>query len=415
MAGHGSRFTEFGFRTPKFLLPIDDTGKTMIQAAVETLNCPTDSTYSFVTLKNILSDSLKNSLKKFNGSWGTPLTEVTDGPATTALQGLPDDENVPILISNSDQILQNWDCVNFLEKCDGYDGAVLTYTPPYEIKIGDTDKHSYVNKEGTLFAEKTVLSNDALIGVHYFRNRSVFIDAYNDMVSHNNRAPNGEFYISLMYNSVVQLGGKVRVVPLQTEEQFFPTGEPNDYFTYLNQITHFGPKNMERFNFTVGDLNVSLQEVDSITNERRVVGAVLTGTGRGTLFLSKQIRLTTPRTLLVIQHPILEEEKDKMAHIDDMTRGWSVGDFEPSFIRTNLFEIGILTHKKGEKWPFHIHDELAEYNHLLSGDMLINGIKYTSGDSFMFEKGHPAVPEFLTDCEVICIKVPSVPGDKRII
>ena len=41
--------------------------------------------------------------------------------------------------------------------------------------------------------------------------------------------------------------------------------------------------------------------------------------------------------------------------LSDTYRGWVIGDFEPSLLKTKDFEVGILTHLKGEQWPAHYH------------------------------------------------------------
>lgn len=98
--------------------------------------------------------------------------------------------------------------------------------------------------------------------------------------------------------------------------------------------------------------------------------------------------------------------------IEDFYRGWLVGDFEPSLIRTKDIEFGILTHKKDEVWPKHVHMLADEYNVLIEGRMTVNGQDINKGDIFIIEKGEPAEPKFLEDCKVLVIKVPSVIGDK---
>ena len=95
-----------------------------------------------------------------------------------------------------------------------------------------------------------------------------------------------------------------------------------------------------------------------------------------------------------------------------MTRGWFIGDFEPSVLRTRDFEVGILTHKKGETWPAHYHSVATEYNVLLEGRMRIAGEVVTPGDVFWFDPGDVADPEFLEDCRVCVVKTPSIIGDK---
>lgn len=98
--------------------------------------------------------------------------------------------------------------------------------------------------------------------------------------------------------------------------------------------------------------------------------------------------------------------------ITDYVRGWFIGDFEPTVLRTKDFEVGVLSHHKGESWASHYHKDSVEYNVLVSGKMIIQGQELNSGDVFVFEKGEIADPVFLEDCTVVCVKVPSIPSDK---
>jgi len=59
--------------------------------------------------------------------------------------------------------------------------------------------------------------------------------------------------------------------------------------------------------------------------------------------------------------------------IKNMFRGWFIGDFEPSILKSKDFEVAILFHPKGEKWPKHFHKESVEINVLITGKMIING------------------------------------------
>ena len=99
-------------------------------------------------------------------------------------------------------------------------------------------------------------------------------------------------------------------------------------------------------------------------------------------------------------------------NLGNMFRGWFIGNFEPSIYRTDKFEVGVLFHAKGEKWPKHYHKEVVEVNVLISGKMIINGKSLSPGNIFLFEKNEIAEPEFLEDCTIVCVKSPSVPGDK---
>lgn len=107
----------------------------------------------------------------------------------------------------------------------------------------------------------------------------------------------------------------------------------------------------------------------------------------------------------------------RQAKLEDFFRGWFIGDFEPTMLRTKDFEVGILSHAKDEYWAPHYHKVAIEYNVLISGKMMIEledgSIKYLNpGDVFAFERGEISKPYFLEDCKILVVKVPSAIGDK---
>jgi len=99
-------------------------------------------------------------------------------------------------------------------------------------------------------------------------------------------------------------------------------------------------------------------------------------------------------------------------NLKDMFRGWFIGDFEPCVSKQSGFEVGYLLHKKGEKWPSHLHKNLNEVNLLVSGKMILNDIEINENEIFIINKNIIASPVFLEDCNIICIKIPSMVGDK---
>lgn len=101
----------------------------------------------------------------------------------------------------------------------------------------------------------------------------------------------------------------------------------------------------------------------------------------------------------------------KVSRIEDYKNGWFIGNFEPSVLKTKEFEVGIMQHKQGEEWPCHYHTG-TEINYLVSGNLRIQKIVLQPGDIFMLEPYEVADPEFLTDCTVVVVKTPSIPGDK---
>jgi quercetin dioxygenase-like cupin family protein len=105
----------------------------------------------------------------------------------------------------------------------------------------------------------------------------------------------------------------------------------------------------------------------------------------------------------------------KVGKLSDTYRGWVIGDFEPSLLRTKNFEVGVLKHPKGEKWPAHYHKIATEYNILVAGTMRLCDIELVAGDTFILEPNEIADPTFHEDCTIVCIKVPSDTKDKYIL
>jgi hypothetical protein len=105
----------------------------------------------------------------------------------------------------------------------------------------------------------------------------------------------------------------------------------------------------------------------------------------------------------------------KIGKLTDHERGWIIGDFEKSLLRTKDFEVCVRVHPKGELYGAHYHKIITEYNVLVSGKMTMCGVELNTGDTFIVEPNEIADPVFLEDCTVVCVKTPSIPGDKYIV
>ena len=99
-------------------------------------------------------------------------------------------------------------------------------------------------------------------------------------------------------------------------------------------------------------------------------------------------------------------------NIADFKGGWFIGNFEPSIINTSSFEVSVKTHAAGEPWQRHYHKEAIEINYVISGTVQINDETYRQGEFFIVHPGTIVDPSFPLDCCILCVKTPSVPGDK---
>lgn len=440
MAGLGTRFTAYGFKTNKYLLPINLNLQPMIELAITSLNISEPCKYFFIIneedgYNQNLRTLLGNICKKYGFLFKIQsVSKLTEGPASTVsiIRNLINMEQ-PIIVSNSDQILENWNFKNFINTCNNYDGCVLTYEPDYQLEIGKTDKHSFVRisaDTGTVIEcrEKIVLSKKALVGVHYFSSAALFFDAYDYMVQTNMRAPNCEFYLSLCYQSMLEMSKTVGIHDMQPEEIFWPVGEPDDYFKYLYSIGgykhHVASLENNTPLFANGVSYIKYKKVSKgtiIENPGLILllsGDAITTSGINLeKYNTTNININTNSDCGIVlikcdeynpcDHPIAS-----IYYPSNYTRGWMIGNFSPAIFKTRQFELGILTHNKNEKWDFHYHSYMGEINLLLEGQMILNNYSINKGQTFYIPENQIACPNFIEDCKVLCIKIPSVVGDK---
>jgi len=99
-------------------------------------------------------------------------------------------------------------------------------------------------------------------------------------------------------------------------------------------------------------------------------------------------------------------------NINNMDRGWFIGNFVPSVHTTEDFEVGFKEHSAGEQYGYHYHKVVKEINLLISGKMKIHDQELNPGDIFILDPYEIADPVFLTNCQIVCIKIPGLSGDK---
>ena len=98
----------------------------------------------------------------------------------------------------------------------------------------------------------------------------------------------------------------------------------------------------------------------------------------------------------------------KILKFKDMKSGWFIGNFEPTAYKTDNFEVNYRIHKAGEQWDTHYHTHVTEINLLIKGKMRMQNTLINAGDIFIVNPFEISDPEFIEDCEVICVKTPSL-------
>ena len=98
--------------------------------------------------------------------------------------------------------------------------------------------------------------------------------------------------------------------------------------------------------------------------------------------------------------------------LDDMVRGWFVGDFEPTVHRSSEVEVAIKAYSAGETEARHVHRIATELTAVVSGSVRMDGADLHAGDIVEIAPGQPSDFLALTDAVVVAVKLPAVAGDK---
>lgn len=228
MAGAGSRFADAGYSFPKPL--IDVAGTPMIKAVVD--NLAIDAKYTYIVQKD--------HYEKYNLSFLlnaiTPecnivqVDGITEGAAVTCLlakEFINNDE--PLVMANSDQIV-DWSSREFLYDLysKNADGGIATFKSSHpKWSYAKTDSLGLV----TEVAEKKPISDNATVGIYYWKHGSDFVKYAEQMINKDVRV-NGEFYTCPVFNEAIQDGKMIYTVPVK---KMWGIGTPEDLQEYLRR------------------------------------------------------------------------------------------------------------------------------------------------------------------------------------
>lgn len=242
MSGSGSRFQEKGYKDPKPLIEVD--GYPMIKHVVDLF--PNETNIKFIcNTEHASSTNMINILKSI-----APTSKIysimkhKDGPVPTVLHRaneINDDEEV--IISYCDYGTY-WNYPGFLNDMRNHnaDGGIACYTGFHPHMLGK-DHYAYV-KETNKWAEKiqekkpftdNKMNEYASNGTYYFRTGAIMKQYFNKLVNNNVRV-NNEFYVSCVYNLMIEDNLKVRVFEIENMLQW---GTPFDLEVYKTWSQYF--------------------------------------------------------------------------------------------------------------------------------------------------------------------------------
>ena len=242
MSGVGQRFIDAGYKTPKPLIEID--GKTIIEHVCDLF--PGEEKFTFIcNSKHLAETEMRQILKQIK-----PKSNIIEIPmhkkgpvyAVTLIEGLIDDSEEVIV--NYCDFGTYWDYSEFLRHTRNRfaDGAIPSYKGFHPHMLGTTN-YAFIKddkqwlkriKEKEPFT-KNRMNEFASNGTYYFK-KGKFVKKYFKKLIKNDINLNGEFYVSLVYNLMVEDNLSISVYNIQHMLQW---GTPQDVDEYKTWSKYF--------------------------------------------------------------------------------------------------------------------------------------------------------------------------------
>ena len=244
MAGEGSRFKKYGYKTSK---PFIRIGKeSLLEKCIKSL--PTSENYVFVLRKN---DSLKDLIEKdvnktlpAKNNTFVSIEEKTDGQAITCMLAESYfDKEESLMISSCDYELRyNPERLNRLleRECDA---AIFTFKLG-SLPVGSYDNFAYcVSSDGSnveQVVEKSCVSekpheDHMVTGTFWFLKGKYFIEGVKDLIKEDVKV-NGEYYVGTSINYLINKGLRVKIFEVDNWISFGDPTELNLYYFWQDYM-----------------------------------------------------------------------------------------------------------------------------------------------------------------------------------
>jgi RpiB/LacA/LacB family sugar-phosphate isomerase len=264
IAGRAQRFIDQGYEMPKPLIMVVD--RLMIDLAMSSLNWKDCNLIFIVRKDHVYSFSIDTVLRNiFGNDIKVVETEgITRGTLCTCLLAREYIDDNPLVIYTPDVYFENtFDPYSIDEDTDG---LLLTFK-------ANSPSHSYVQIDGkgnaVKTAEKVVISQNAAVGVYYFKNGSKFVE-YGDKMVEDEITTNGEFYLCPIYNFFIKNGSLIKIKEV---EKMHVLGTPEELEFYVENVRpklidkkislcsdHSGFEAKEQFKKVLNELNIGFTD-----------------------------------------------------------------------------------------------------------------------------------------------------------
>jgi quercetin dioxygenase-like cupin family protein len=105
----------------------------------------------------------------------------------------------------------------------------------------------------------------------------------------------------------------------------------------------------------------------------------------------------------------------KVNKLNEFTKGWVIGNFNPTLFETDEFEVAVKTYKAGDYEETHFHSIATEWTIICKGRVEMNGNQFVEGDVITIQPGEATDFKVIEDTITTVVKIPSVKGDKYIV
>ncbi len=238
MSGKGKRFVEAGYRDPKPLIHVN--GAPIIKHVIDLF--PGETDIHCICNREHLETTDMRAILEGLGATVHVIEPHSLGPVYAVSQlfdVICDDEEV--IVSYCDYGT-DWDYRAFREMCGKYDGVIAAYKGFHpHMLMGDN--YAFLRMEGSTVAEvrekesftADKMSEYASNGTYYFR-RGEVVKKYFGQLMAKGVMKNGEYYVSLVYNEMIQAGCPIGVFEIDRMLQW---GTPRDLEIYKGWAAHF--------------------------------------------------------------------------------------------------------------------------------------------------------------------------------
>ena len=101
-------------------------------------------------------------------------------------------------------------------------------------------------------------------------------------------------------------------------------------------------------------------------------------------------------------------------NLNNFVNGWFIGNFEPTLLKNESFEMSIKKYKSNDYEKSHYHKIATEYTIIVDGEVEMNGVTYKKDSIIKIEPNESTDFKCITDVVTVVVKTPSVNNDKFI-